>query len=185
VSGTTTGRAPESFTTARLRAERPTGADEDFLVATWTDPRVTAWLGGPRDAESVRGTLARWDRLWDEQGYGPWMLFDRESGDAVGWVLLHPIVFGGTVGGIEVGWTIVADRWREGLATEAAARVVDIAFSACGLDDLVSGTMTDNAASRGVMEKVGFRFDRELEHAGLPHVVYRLDRETWEQRNDG
>ena len=107
----------------------------------------------------MRDTLSRWDRLWEEQGYGPWMLFDRTSGDHVGWVLLHPIVFGGTVGGIEVGWTIVADRWREGLASEAAARVVEIAFADCGLDALLSGTMADNAASRGVMEKVGFRYD--------------------------
>ena len=178
-------RAPEQFTTERLHATRPTEADEEFLVAAWSDPRVTAWLGGPRDRERIRGTLAHWDRLWDEQGYGPWMLFDRSSGEAVGWVLLHPIVFGGRVGGIEVGWTIVADRWREGLATEAASRVVEIAFTECGLEEVVSGTMVENVASRGVMEKLGFEHDMELEHAGLPHVVYRLDRTTWGQRNDG
>ena len=45
--------------------------------------------------------------------------------------------------------------------------------------------MVENAASRGVMEKVGFRYDRELDHAGLPHVIYRLSRSDWEQRDDG
>lgn len=178
-------RAPETFTTARLVASRPTADDEDFLVATWADARVTDWLGGPRDRDTVRTTLSRWDRLWEEQGYGPWMLSDRTSGRPVGWVLLHPIVFGGTVGGTEVGWTIVADRWREGLASEAATRVVEIAFADCSIDALMSGTMVDNAASRGVMEKVGFRYDTELDHAGLPHVIYRLSRSEWEQRTHG
>jgi RimJ/RimL family protein N-acetyltransferase len=178
-------KAPESFATDRLDAARPTAADEEFLVATWSDARVTDWLGGPRDRERVRRTLEHWDRLWDDQGYGPWMLFDRSSGRAVGWVLLHPIVFGGAVGGIEVGWTIVADRWREGLATEAASRVVEIAFTECGLEEVVSGTMVENVASRGVMEKLGFEHDVELEHAGLAHVVYRLRREQWEQRAHG
>jgi RimJ/RimL family protein N-acetyltransferase len=178
-------RAPERFTTARLDAIRPVATDEEFLVATWSDPRVTDWLGGPRDRATVQQTLARWDRLWDEQGYGPWILSDRSNGDPLGWVLLHPIVFGGTVGGIEVGWTIVADRWREGLASEAAGRVVEIAFVDCGLDALMSGTMVDNAASRGVMEKVGFRYDTELDHAGLRHVIYRLDRSEWERRTHG
>jgi RimJ/RimL family protein N-acetyltransferase len=176
--------APESFATARLDAARPGTGDEEFLVTTWADPRVTDWLGGPRDREAVRAMQAHWDDLWDTQGLGCWLLRDRGDGTPVGWVLLHPMDFGGETG-IEVGWTIVPERWREGLASEAAGRVVGIGFTECGLDELLSGTMVENVASRGVMEKLGFRSDREIEHAGLPHVLYRLDRPTWEQRNHG
>jgi RimJ/RimL family protein N-acetyltransferase len=53
------------------------------------------------------------------------------------------------------------------------------------VDDLVSFTLPDNRASRRVMEKIGFRHDTEVEHAGLPHVLYRLDRANWEQRTHG
>ena len=179
-----TRRAPESFTTDRLAASRPDAADEEFLVTTWSDARVTDWLGGPRDRDSVRAMQAHWDDLWDGQGLGCWILRDRRDATPVGWVLLHPMDFGG-ITGIEVGWTVVADRWRQGLASEAAARVVEIGFKACELDELLSGTMVENVASRGVMEKLGFRYVADAEHAGLPHVVYRLDRETWGQRNDG
>jgi hypothetical protein len=35
------------------------------------------------------------------------------------------------------------------------------------------------------MEKLGFEYDTEVEHAGLPHVLYRLDRTTWGQRTHG
>ena len=176
--------APETFTTARLDAVRPVAADEDFLVAAWSDARVTDWLGGPRDRDAVRAMQAHWDDLWDRQGLGCWILRDRNDGSPVGWVLLHPMAFGEHTG-IEVGWAIVADRWREGLASEAAARVVEIGFTTCGLDALLSGTMVENVASRGVMERLGFGLVGEVDHAGLQHVVYRLDRSDWERRAHG
>ncbi len=172
--------APESFSTARLAAARPVSADEDFLIEAWADARVTKWLGGMRDRAAVLALFAHWDDLWDSQGLGCWILRDRNDGIPVGWVLLHPMDFGGHTG-IEVGWAIIADRWREGLATEAAHRVVEIAFADCGLDELLSGTMTENVASRGVMEKIGFVYEGDVVHADLPHVLYRLDRETWEK----
>lgn len=178
------GRAPDRFVTERLEARTVTAADEDFLVATWSDPRVHAWLGGPRDRTQVRHTIEHWDALWRNRGFGPWVLHDRADDAPVGWVLLHPMDFG-NVPDVEVGWTVAADRWREGLASEAAARAVAIGFTDCGLDTIVSATMTENVASRGVMERLGFAHERDVDHAGLPHVVYRLDRSTWEQARHG
>ena len=34
-------------------------------------------------------------------------------------------------------------------------------------------TLPDNVASRRVMEKIGLRFDRDVNHRGLAHVLYR------------
>jgi RimJ/RimL family protein N-acetyltransferase len=34
--------------------------------------------------------------------------------------------------------------------------------------------MVENRASRRVMEKLGFEYEREVVHANLPHVLYRL-----------
>jgi RimJ/RimL family protein N-acetyltransferase len=87
--------------------------------------------------------------------------------------------FGGHIG-TEVGWTVVADRQGQGFATEAAERVVEIAFTECGFDEIIAGTMTENVASRVVMEKLGFTYDCETEHAGLPHALYRLTKKDWE-----
>jgi RimJ/RimL family protein N-acetyltransferase len=176
--------APARFVTPRLEGRTVSPADEDFLVATWADPRVHTWLGGRRDRVQVRQAMAHWDALWRDRGFGPWILHDRHDDAPLGWVLLHPMDFGGEPD-IEIGWTIAADHWRQGLATEAAARVVETGFTDCGLATLVSGTMTENVASRGVMERLGFEYERAVDHAGLPHVVYRLDRESWERRSHG
>ncbi|MEO6468067.1 MAG: GNAT family N-acetyltransferase [Acidimicrobiia bacterium] len=172
--------APESFSTERLDARRPTPSDEEFFAATWADPQVAQWLGGVRDRSGVRALMTHFDDLWHHESHGVWVLDDRSTGEPVGWVLLHPMDFGGHTG-TEIGWAIVADRWREGLASEAAARVAEIAYTDCALAEVISGTMTTNVASRGVMEKIGFSYDCDVEHAGLPHVLYRLDRTTWEK----
>ena len=171
--------APEVFSTTRLEAHRVGRCDEAFVAALFTDARVTDTLGGPRDAARVADDLERWDAHWREHGFGMWILRDRGSGEPVGWTMLTATEAGGT-GGVEVGWTIIADRWREGLAFEAGVEAIRIAFDVIRLDEVVSFALPHNAASRGVMEKIGFRFESEVDHAGLPHVLYRLDRQTWE-----
>jgi ribosomal-protein-alanine N-acetyltransferase len=54
----------------------------------------------------------------------------------------------------------------------ASGECVELAFGPLGLDRLVAFTLPDNVASRRVMEKSGFIYERHIEHAGLPHVLY-------------
>jgi RimJ/RimL family protein N-acetyltransferase len=54
---------------------------------------------------------------------------------------------------------------------------VTVAFENLGMSDLVAFTLPINQASRRVMEKIGFSFERDIVHAGLPHVLYRIKRE--------
>ena len=74
---------------------------------------------------------------------------------------------------VEVGWAIVPERWGEGLATELALASVEVAFGNLGLPAIVAFTLPDNLASRRVMEKAGFIFEREIVHQQLDHVLYR------------
>ena len=72
------------------------------------------------------------------------------------------------------------DFWGRGLATEIARALLTIGFEQLALAQLVAFTLATNQASRRVMEKVGFAFERELVHGarGLPHVLYRIDAAT-------
>ena len=70
-------------------------------------------------------------------------------------------------------WTIDPDRHGEGLATEAALAAVELGRE-LGLEELVSLIQPSNLASRAVAAKVGFREGGKIEHAGLPHTIYRL-----------
>jgi ribosomal-protein-alanine N-acetyltransferase len=77
---------------------------------------------------------------------------------------------------VEVGWSIAADRWGQGLATDAGRASVDWAFGSAGLDRVVSCTLHDNRASRRVMEKLGLKYVREFTRRGFDQVLYELAR---------
>ena len=57
---------------------------------------------------------------------------------------------------------IKKERWREGLATEAALGIIAHAHQSLGLSRLVCLVMPGNAASARVAEKVGMAFEREF-----------------------
>ena len=60
-------------------------------------------------------------------------------------------------------------------ARPAAAAALEQA-RALGIDErlVVSFALSDNAASLHVMEKIGLRRVGDIEHAGLPHVLYSV-----------
>jgi RimJ/RimL family protein N-acetyltransferase len=74
---------------------------------------------------------------------------------------------------IELAYAVAADRWGQGLATETAGAMLTIGFRDLGLAEVVCFTMTSNRASRRVMEKLGFTYERNIVYANLPHVLYR------------
>src|SRR4051794_10485540 len=138
------------------------------------DERVAAWLwpgelGGPRTLSQVRALLVRDADHWKRRGWGPWVVRDGATGAVAGRVGLQATGAGAT-DEVEVLWTIASVRWGEGLASEMAAEAVRVGFDVLGLDELVSFTLHDNAASRRVMEKLGFGYERDIVKAGLPHV---------------
>lgn len=162
----------ERFATRRLLAERETSDHLEPLAAFFADERVTATLGGPRSPGESAARLADDLEYWDRHGYGFWIWRERVGGAFVGRAGLRHLEIGGGPE-IELGYAVAAEHWGRGYATEASIAIVERAFGALGLDDLVCFTQPTNVASRRVMEKAGFAFEREVEHAGLPHLLHR------------
>jgi [ribosomal protein S5]-alanine N-acetyltransferase len=161
------------FQTARLRAE-PIGPEHRAgLIAMLGDERVGATLGGVADPAAVDSQIAALRADWVEHGFGLYAFFDRESGALV--------ARGGPrrchVAGrdeVEIGWTVTPERWNQGIATEIGAASIELAFGPLALRNVVSFTLPHNHASRRVMEKLGLVYERDIDHAGRPHVLYRL-----------
>ena len=166
----------ETFETARLHAERLRASHFDEVQRMHSDARVMATLGGIRGEDQTRALIRANDEHWQQYGYGLWVFRDKTSAFAGRGGLRHLHVAGGAE--IEVAYALVADLWNRGLATEMALAVVRLAFEELGIDTLVCFTLPTNHASRRVMEKAGFRYERDVVHAGLPHVLYRLARGT-------
>ena len=162
--------------TRRLTGRAPRADDAPGYRALLLAPEVGAWLRPPPLPAFTEGDvleLLERDRAhWRAHGFGPWAVLDRPTERYVGRVgLAWATVEGRRV--VEIAWALVPDRWGEGLATEAARAAVDEARR-LALEEVVAFTLAHNRASRRVMEGAGLRFAGEIEHAGLPHVLYRL-----------
>lgn len=120
----------------------------------------------------IEELIAKDAEHFEELGYGPWAVFDRVDGSFLGRVGLQPRQLGDEMA-VEVVWAIDPAHHGEGLATEAALAAVEFAQQA-EIEEVVSLIQPSNLASRAVAAKVGFREGGKIEHAGLPHTIYRL-----------
>jgi [ribosomal protein S5]-alanine N-acetyltransferase len=105
---------------------------------------------------------------------------DRADGRFVGRAGLLNTYVGGN-DEVELAYGLMAEYWGRGLATEMAKEVLSVAFEQFGLADVVCFTLTTNRASQRVMEKAGFEYERDVVHAGRPHVLYRITASGWKE----
>jgi ribosomal-protein-alanine N-acetyltransferase len=169
----------ERVETERMVLERLRMEHLEELSRLLRDPRVaaTGWPGGmPPSAREVVASLEDKEHHWERHGFGMWLMRDRETGEMVGRGGLQWTTYVRDLDDVEVGWSVVPERWGQGLATELANASSEVAFGPLKLEEIVAFTLPDNVASRRVMEKAGFAYDRDILHVGLQHVLYRLRR---------
>ncbi len=129
---------------------------------------------------------------WELRGFGLWAVERTDTGQLIGFVGLAAPRFEieGLTPCVEVGWRVAKQHWGHGFAPEAARAAMRFGFESVALpnDEIVSFTTTKNLKSQRVMQKIGLRLDpaREFDHPLTPgwhgqrHVVYCIDRATWQ-----
>lgn len=164
--------AVDSFSTPRLFAERLAIAHLPDLKRMDQDEAFMASLGGVRDEPETAIYLERNLAHWAEHGFGIWMLRDRGTTAVIGRAVLRHLDLDG-VDEVEVGYGFLPQFWGRGLATEVARACIDIGHRQLGLRSIVAITRPSNLASQRVMQKAGLVREREIVHAGVPHVLFR------------
>ncbi|MFZ1888691.1 MAG: GNAT family N-acetyltransferase [Candidatus Binataceae bacterium] len=162
--------------TNRLSGRAPVEADLENLRVIHSDPRAMATLsvdGQPASEGHSLAVLGRMREHWERYGFGVWMLFEKDVNRFAGYAGIRHIELDGAAE-IELLYAIRSDRWRSGYASEAAAEVLRHGFGNLAPASVIAFTLPHNLGSRGVMEKCGMRFERDMTHAGLPHVLYRI-----------
>lgn len=160
------------ITTPRLSGLPLSERDFADLHALHRDALVLAWFDAEPDTpEKTRGFLERKLAHWRDHGFGIWMFRDAE-GAFVGRCGIHRWSLDGR-GEVELGYIVRSELWSRGYATEMGAAIVDHAFSALGLDELVGFTRPDNLGSQRVLEKLGFDYERTFVAHGEQAILYR------------
>jgi len=162
--------------TERLLARPPTPDDRALYHAHFTQPQIEAWLRPsplPPFSAQVIDELVDGDQVhWQDHGFGPWVLIEKETGAFAGRGGLAWTSVEGTAE-VELPWSIEPHLHGHGLATEAAIAACHQARE-LGLEQVVALVLPTNAPSRRVAEKAGFEEDGEVIHAGLPHLLFRM-----------
>ena len=164
--------------TPRMRGERLVEAHFPHLLALYRDPKVMATLGGVQTEAQIRVGFDANLAHWDKHGYGLWAFFDLDDGSFMGRGGLRSLMQDG-VNEFEIAYAVPANKWGKGIATEIAALSAKVAFEQLGLGNVVAFTLPDNVASRKVMEKLHMTYERDIIHADMPHVLYRLTEEAY------
>jgi RimJ/RimL family protein N-acetyltransferase len=166
----------DQFTTARLSAQRITLPHFPEIHRLHSDPLVMKTLsadGNVMSEEATRKHLQRCSNHWDQHGFGLWVFRARADGQFIGrgGLMTYQIDGEDVVG---LAYAVMSGHWNQGFATEMAEASLRFGFERLGLSEIDSWTLPINVASQRVMAKLGFRYEKDIEFAGLPHRFYRL-----------
>lgn len=174
-----------------LRPLEPTDATEIVrLVNDFEVARYTATIPYPYDmqmavefVEAPETSAAAAGRFLDDpEGAVVLAIELKQSAQLIGCIGLQK-----TPDGPELGYWIGKEFWGYGYATEAAARMVRLAFETYQLPELIASAVTINDASHRVLEKVGFVISgagdihSRAQNCHLPVVHRRLNFADWQQ----
>lgn len=162
-----------TYSTERLIAKKIESSDFEKLNQLHSDPDVMATLGGLRPAHQTKQDLEVVLKHWQENEFGVWLFYLKETGEWVGRASLRRLEVDGQTE-VEIGYALLPKFWNQGFATEMASACAEIAFEVLRLEKIVCFTLTTNKASQRVMEKVGFQYEKDFVYVGLPHVLYRM-----------
>ncbi len=165
-----------SFETARMSARRPSELDFAVLRDIHTDAETMKTLsvnGSILTEKESRGVLDRHLRHWDANEFGIWLFSNSSSGESIGYCGLRNYELNGRPE-TELFYGVRSRYFRMGYGIEMARAVVDAGFRNLDIPNIIAFTLADNTASLALMMKLGMRYEGVIEHAGMPHDLYRL-----------
>lgn len=164
------------LTTERLRL-RPFMAEHGEPHARlYADPEITKWLSdgpwpGPEARARSERAVRRFMAHWRDYGYGVWAVEDRATGRFFGQCGLNTL----ESDEVEILWALEQRAWGNGYATEAARAALAYGFDVVRLDRIVALARPQNGPSRRIMDKLGMRWEKDVDAFGRPAVYYAVD----------
>lgn len=175
------------LTTVRLKLMPFSDEHLDGLNALNADPEVMRYLTGqPETREETQAVIARVKHRWATVGYSWWAFIERSSGKVVGAGALQNLRHDMAAEPdpacpVEIGWRLRRDRWKQGLASEAARAMTHHAFDGLKVDELYAVCDPANVASAQVMQRLGMQDVGIQMWYGRSVQTYRIGLERWRE----
>lgn len=160
--------------TSRLRlhamADRD-DADVALMLSLLNDPAFIRNIAdrGVRTLEQARGYLRDGAlRSYAQHGFGMYAIRRKDTGALIG---NCGLVRRDGLDGPDLGYALLPAHAGQGFALEAARAVIADAGSRLCIDRLHAIVNPDNVASIGLLQKLGFEFDRMIVLPAIEHAV--------------
>jgi [ribosomal protein S5]-alanine N-acetyltransferase len=164
--------------TARLRLRRFRREDVDAVFAIIGDEVAMQYYPKTFNRHDAGEWIERNLRRYIVNGHGLFAVTLKGSDQVIGDCgVIRQEIEGGPQ--LEVGYHFRRDHWGHGYATEAARACMGLAFSSLGAGKVISLIRPENLPSRRVAERNGMHVERQVLHAGLPHLVYAILRDEF------
>ncbi|WP_092671521.1 GNAT family N-acetyltransferase [Rosenbergiella nectarea] len=148
------------------------------------DPEVMRFFMNPLDATQSDELAKTFRLIIQRKGWGFWAVELKSTAQFIGFCGLHEqpdkFTFSPCV---EIGWRFSSSFWSQGLATEAAERVLQFAFENLSLQQVVAFTSVHNYRSERLMQRLNMTRQRTFNHPHIPaqhplaeHLLYALQR---------
>lgn len=160
-----------------LRPRRPD--DAEALHAIYSDVELMRWWShGPHATlDETRERMADKSPEWR-----CWSITRRGDDTAIGFVAAVEKRQGNVT---EIGYALAREHWGAGYAAEAVTRMIGQIFAE-GQRRVYADTDPDNAASRALLDRLGFKLEGYLRAEWETHIgvrdttLYGLLREEWD-----
>jgi RimJ/RimL family protein N-acetyltransferase len=146
--------------TDRLSLRRLTVDDAEFILELLNDPAWLRFIGdkGVRTLEAARdyilqGPVAMYERL----GFGLYLTALKPDDVPIG---LCGLIKRDALDDVDIGFAFLPQFRAKGYAYEAASAVLAYGRHVLGLTRIVAITSPDNDRSAGLLEKLGFIFEK-------------------------
>ena len=187
---------------AEFRLETPRLILRDWREEDWehffrltNTPAVMQWLGGVADERGMKTARERLEGYRREHGHTFWLVERKEdgghlAGEQLGFCgMKRSNQQGAPIGDFEIGWRLREDAWGKGYALEAAQAAMASGFENFGAPHMIALTVDGNAASWGLMLRLGMERRPDLdfpsddfEPQGGAIIAYSITREQWQAR---
>ncbi len=141
------------------------------MLAVWNDPAFIRNVvdRGIRTAEQARKAIEEGaGKLFEEHGYGPYCMSLKSNGTLIG---ICGLFKRENLDDPDIGFAVLPDYCGKGFAGEAAVAVVDYARTELGLGMLTAIVSPTNAASIGLIEKLGLTYQRMITMPGDDQAI--------------
>jgi RimJ/RimL family protein N-acetyltransferase len=165
----------DELRTERLLLRPWTLDDVEPRAAVNRDAEVTRYLNRPVDADAMAAFHGVVTEHWHRHGFGFFAVESTEAGTAGrfwGFVgVAYPTFLPALARRPELGWRLGRQAWGRGLATEAAAAVLDLAFGRLGFSEVIAIIHPENARSQRVALKLGMHVEQQVHNPVLGRLV--------------